>query len=119
MFSLREYRPPTHRLPDYLPWAALVAPGIVLGKDGTLQTTFAFRGRDLAASGAPEIMAAVARLNNALKRFGSGWAFYVEAQRRRCEPYARGRWHHAHPGPGPSSEPHLSVPARPGRVRAG
>ena len=26
MFSLREYRQPTHRLPDLLPWARLVAP---------------------------------------------------------------------------------------------
>ena len=30
MFSLREYRESTHRLPDYLPWACLVAPGAPL-----------------------------------------------------------------------------------------
>ena len=50
MFSLREYREPTHRLPDLLPWAALVAPGVVLQKDGILQKTLAFRGPDLASS---------------------------------------------------------------------
>jgi type IV secretory pathway TrbF-like protein len=28
MLSLREYREPTHRLPDRLPWAFLIAPGL-------------------------------------------------------------------------------------------
>ena len=50
MFSLREYREPTHRLPDYLPWACLVAPGVVLQKDAILQKTVAFRGPALASS---------------------------------------------------------------------
>ena len=50
MFSLREYRKPVSRLPDFLPWAGMVAPGVVLGKDGTLQKTFAFRGPDLATA---------------------------------------------------------------------
>jgi type IV secretion system protein VirB4 len=81
MFSLREYRQPTSRLPDYLPWACLVAPGVVLQKDAILQKTLAFRGPDLASSSSSELVSAVARLNNALKRRGSGWAFFVEAQR--------------------------------------
>ncbi len=85
MFSLREYRKPSGRLPDYLPWAGMVAPGVVLGKDGTLQKTFAFRGPDLATAAPSAVMAAVARCNNALKRLGSGWALWVEAQRYRCE----------------------------------
>jgi len=40
MMNLKEYRQPTHRLPDYLPWAALVAPGVVLQKDAVLQKSF-------------------------------------------------------------------------------
>src|SRR5690242_7294477 len=48
MMSLREYREPTSRLPDYLPWAALISPGVVLQKDAILQKTIAFRGPDLA-----------------------------------------------------------------------
>ena len=71
MFSLREYRQPTHRLPDLLPWAALVDAGVVLQKDGLLQKTLAFRGPDLASSSPSELVAGVARLNNALQRLGS------------------------------------------------
>jgi type IV secretion system protein VirB4 len=92
MLSLREYREPTSRLPDYLPWAALVAPGVVLQKDAILQKTIAFRGPDLASSGDAELVGAVARLNNALKRLGSGWALFVEAQRFESNAYPSSSW---------------------------
>jgi type IV secretion system protein TrbE len=92
MFSLREYREPTSRLPDYLPWAALVAPGVVLQKDALFQKTVAFRGPDLASSGDAELVSAVARLNNALKRLGSGWALFIEAQRFPASGYPSATW---------------------------
>ena len=92
MLSLREYREPTHRLPDYLPWACLVAPGVVLQKDAILQKTVAFRGPDLASSSPSELLSAVARLNNALKRLGSGWAFFIEAQRFEANRYPSATW---------------------------
>ena len=72
MLSLREYREPSSRLPDRLPWACLVAPGVVLQKDAVFQRTLAFRGPDLASSLDSELLAASARLNNALRRLGSG-----------------------------------------------
>ena len=37
MMNLAEYRNRTAGLADYLPWAALVAPGVVLNKDGSFQ----------------------------------------------------------------------------------
>lgn len=95
MLSLREYRQPTHRLPDHLPWAYLVAPGVVVQKDAILQKTIAFRGPDLASSSRAELVAAVARLNNALKRLGSGWALFVEAQRYESNRYPSSRWRRA------------------------
>ncbi len=95
MFSIREYRIRTDRLPDYLPWACLVAPGVVLQKDGVLQKTIAFRGPDLASSSASELVSAVARLNNALKRLGSGWAFFFEAQRFESTGYPSSEWRHS------------------------
>ena len=67
MLSLREYREPSSRLPDRLPWACLVAPGVVLQKDAIFQRTLAFRGPDLASSLDSELIAASARLNNALE----------------------------------------------------
>lgn len=94
MLGLKEYREPTSRLPDYLPWAALIAPGVVLQKDGCLQKTLGFRGPDLASSSGAELSSAVARLNNALKRLGSGWSFFVEAQRFECSRYPSSEWRH-------------------------
>lgn len=92
MFSLRQYREPTHRLPDWLPWACLIAPGVVLQKDAVFQTTVAFRGPDLASSMDSELISATARLNNALKRLGSGWALFVEAQRFESNRYPAAQW---------------------------
>jgi len=92
MFSLKQYREPSNRLPDYLPWAALVAPGVVLQKDAALQKTIAFRGPDLASSSSSELASAVARLNNAIKRLGSGWALFIEAQRFEHSEYPVSHW---------------------------
>ena len=47
MMNLAEYRESQARLADFLPWAALVAEGVVLNKDGSFQRTARFRGPDL------------------------------------------------------------------------
>ncbi len=81
MMHLAEYRKTSSLLADFLPWAALVADGLILNKDGSLQRTARFRGPDLDSATAAELVGASARLNNALRRLGSGWAVFVEAQR--------------------------------------
>lgn len=81
MMSLSEYRRRGAALADFLPWAALVATGIVLNKDGSFQRTAAIRGPDLDSATPAELVATAARLNSALRRLGSGWAIFVEAQR--------------------------------------
>jgi type IV secretory pathway VirB4 component len=81
MLNLGEYRSRAERLCDHLPWAALVAPGVVLNKDGSFQRTLAFRGPDLESATEAELVSAAARVNNVLKRFGSGWALFFEAER--------------------------------------
>lgn len=87
MFNFSEYRQSADRLVDLLPWAALVAPGVVLNKDGSLQRTLRFRGPDLESATEAQLVSATARLNNALKRFGSGWALYIEAKRSQYSLY--------------------------------
>jgi len=82
MLSLAEYRHSADRLADHLPWAALVADGVVLNKDGSFQRSFAFRGPDLASATEAELVSACARANNVLRRFGTGWALFFEAERR-------------------------------------
>ena len=81
MMNLAEYRRSTASLADFLPWAALVDEGIVLNKDGSFQRTARFRGPDLDSAVPAELVAVAGRLNNALRRLGSGWAIFVEAQR--------------------------------------
>ncbi len=87
MLNLAEYRRRSASLADWLPWAGLVAPGVVLNKDGSFQRTARFRGPDLESSTESELVAVTARLNNALRRLGTGWALFVEADRRAAAPY--------------------------------
>jgi len=81
MMNLSEYRSKSACLADFLPWVCLVAEGVVLNKDGSFQRTARFRGPDLDSATPAELVAVTARLNNALRRLGSGWAVFVEAQR--------------------------------------
>ncbi|EIG57979.1 conjugal transfer protein TrbE [Bradyrhizobium sp. WSM1253] len=81
MMNLAEYRHSNARLADFLPWTALVDEGIILNKDGSFQRTAKFRGPDLDSAVPAELVAVAGRLNNALRRLGSGWALFVEAQR--------------------------------------
>jgi type IV secretion system protein VirB4 len=81
MLKIGEYRSRADRLADHLPWAALVAPGVVLNKDGSFQRTLRFRGPDLESATEAELVSVSARVNNVLKRFGSGWALFFDAER--------------------------------------
>lgn len=90
--NLAEYRNKSASLVDYLPWAALVAPGVVLNKDGSFQRTARFRGPDLDSATPAELVGTTARLNGALRRLGSGWAIFVEAQRNPASGYPDSRF---------------------------
>ncbi|MDR6624445.1 conjugal transfer protein TrbE [Caulobacter segnis] len=92
MMALSPYVDATPRLADFLPWAALVAKGVVLNKDGCLQRTARFRGPDLDSATPSELVAVTARLNNALRRLGSGWAVFVEARRDPAPGYPASRF---------------------------
>jgi type IV secretion system protein TrbE len=92
MMNLAEYRRRAQCLADFLPWAALVAPGVVLNKDGSFQRTARFRGPDLDSATPAALVATTARLNNALRRLGSGWAIFIEAQRVPANRYPESRF---------------------------
>lgn len=87
MLNLTEYQRRPAQLADWLPWAGLVAPGVVLNKDGSFQRTLYFRGPDLNSATQSELASASARLNNALRRLGSGWALFIEAERTPAADY--------------------------------
>ena len=66
MMNLAEYRKKPKLLADYLPWAALIAPGVVLNKDGSFQRTARFRGPDLDSATEAELVGTtVMRLHHA------------------------------------------------------
>ena len=92
MMNLAEYRRTSTRLADFLPWAALVAPGVVLNKDGSFQRSARFRGPDLDSAVQAELIAVAGRLNSAFRRLGSGWAIFVEAQRHAVGAYPTSRF---------------------------
>jgi len=92
MLNLAEYRRKTTGLCDYLPWACLIGPGIVLNKDGSFQRTIRYRGPDLDSATEAELVSVTARLNNVLKRFGEGWALFFEAERVPANQYPGARF---------------------------
>jgi type IV secretion system protein VirB4 len=92
MLNLAEYRNRAAQLADFLPWVALIGQGVVLNKDGSFQRSARFRGPDLDSATPVELVSVAARLNNALRRLGSGWAIFVEAQRGPATVYPESRF---------------------------
>ncbi len=97
MFSLKEYKPPKGRLPDYLPWFGLVGDGVVLQKDGFFQKTLRYRGADFDASESHILEHRGVQLSAMLKRLGTGWSYFIEAQRIESPGYPSSYW--KFPGP--------------------
>ena len=92
MINLTEYKKQPDSLADFLTWAALVAPGVVACKNGTLQTTIRYRGPDLDSATQSELVTTTARLNNVLCRLSSGWALYSDAHRVASRLYPEADW---------------------------
>ena len=94
--TVREHRERRIAVPnalsDLVKWSALVAPGVVLNKNGSFQTTFRYRGPDLDSSTESELVSTSARLNNIVRRLGSGWAVYFDAVRRETTAYPNSRF---------------------------
>ena len=66
---------------DLVPWAWLIAPGVVLNRNGSLQTTFIYRGPDLDSATPQELVSMAARLNNVIRRLGDGWTLLHDMHR--------------------------------------
>lgn len=89
MLNLRKFRSRARGVSDLLPYAALIAPGIVLCKDGTFLAGFVAHGQDTASSTADELAFVSAQFNNAVKLLGSGWMLHVDAVRSIHHAYSR------------------------------
>ena len=82
MLNLQEFRSIVKGLPDLLPYAALVAPGVVLNKDGSFLGGWEYRGPDVASSTPEELAWLSERMNTALLQLGSGWMIHVDSIRK-------------------------------------
>lgn len=87
MLKLADYRSNAKGLPDLLPYAALVAPGVVLNKDGSFLAAWSISGQDTAGS-TPEELAWVSRqVSNGVRMLGAGWMLHVDAIRSPHQAY--------------------------------
>ena len=92
VFTLTEHKKHPDRFSDHLPWALLVAPGVVFNKNGSFQTTFRFRGPDLDSATESELVITTSQINNALMRLKGGWAIYADSHRRPDTSYPEASW---------------------------
>ena len=99
--TIREHRDRRIAVPstlaDLIKWSALVAPGVVLNKNGSFQTTFRYRGPDLDSSTESELVSTSARLNNIVRRLRLGDLLRRRASRndRLCAVAFSGRGEYA------------------------
>lgn len=87
MLKLIDYRTKTKGLPDLLPYAALVEPGVTLNKDGSYTAGWEIRGQDTASSTERELSDVSSRFNNAVKLLGNGWMLHLDSIRNSHKAY--------------------------------
>ena len=81
MVALRRFRNPGPSFADLVPYAGLVADGVILLKDGSLMAGWYFAGPDSESSTNQERNEVSRQINTVLAKLGSGWMIQVEAVR--------------------------------------
>ena len=81
MVALRQFRNTKPSFADLVPYAGLVADGVILLKDGSLMAGWYFAGPDSESSTNLERNEVSRQINAVLARLGSGWMIQVEAVR--------------------------------------
>ena len=81
MVALRDFRHHGPSFADLLPYAGVVADGVILLKDGSFMAGWYFAGPDSESSTNPERNEVSRQINTILARLGSGWMIQVEAVR--------------------------------------
>ena len=84
---LREHRRKPKGLADLLPWGALVAPGVIVNKDGSFLAGWSYSGPDVDSATPAELATLAQHLNAALLPLGSDWMLQVDAVRSPAAEY--------------------------------
>src|ERR1700756_4147988 len=85
--QLKRHRSGEAGVCDLLNYAAVVADGVVIGKNGALIAGWEYSGDDNASVTDIERDMVSVRINQALARLGNGWMLHVDAVRRPAEVY--------------------------------
>lgn len=78
------------------PWAAVVAPGVVLKKNGALLAAYEYRGPDVDSATRGALLALTHGVNRALTPLGNEWLLHIDLMRREAQGY---------PAPSASADP--------------
>jgi type IV secretion/conjugal transfer VirB4 family ATPase len=83
MYRLDRFLVKSEPLKYTLPWARIIpgSPTIVLNKDGSMQTTFSYRGPDLDSAIKEQLSVITQKLNSAFTSMDTGWVMFFESQR--------------------------------------
>lgn len=82
MYRLDRFLWKRETLKNVMPWARIIHnPAIVINKDGSIQTTFRYRGPDLDSAIREHLSIITQQLNSLFMSIDTGWVFYFEAQR--------------------------------------
>src|SRR5512144_38497 len=87
MLPFKEFRTTLQGTPDLLNYAALIAPGIVLLKDGGFLAGWQYQGADRESATAHELAVLSAQINTVLARLGTGYMLHVDAARQFATDY--------------------------------
>ena len=85
---LDKYRSKGEGFVDLLNYASVIEPGIILNKNGSLMSSFIYKGDDNASSTPGQRNNIAVKINQALHQLGNGWMIHVDAVRRPANKYS-------------------------------
>lgn len=77
----KEFRDGLEGYADLLRYSKPIEPGIMLGKGGELMAGFFYRGVDTESASVGELESIASRLNDVMRRLGSGWMVHIDGNR--------------------------------------
>lgn len=87
MLSLKGYRSKAKGLPDYMPYAAMIDPGVVLLKEGAIMAAWEYTAHDSESTTEDE-QGEVSRLfSQMFRELDTGWMLHVDAFRKPTTSY--------------------------------
>ncbi|EKN4882295.1 TPA: VirB4 family type IV secretion/conjugal transfer ATPase [Yersinia enterocolitica] len=86
--SLKKFRSKDAGVSDLLNYAAVVADGVIVGKNGSFMSAWLYKGDDNASSTDAQRELISFRINQAFAKMGSGWMVHIDAVRRPAPNYS-------------------------------